>query len=99
MEHMGDDIQHCCHMVAANVDILRDALLGEAWGYLARLEKAAHAGGFVTHETTEAIKLAKAAMELRNLADRIALVRENLVINDGRGKDAAKDRRKENVQN
>jgi ABC-type taurine transport system ATPase subunit len=71
-------------MVAANVDILRDALLGEAWGYLARLEKDAHAGGFVTHETTEAIKLAKTAMELRVMADRIARVRESLILNSER---------------
>jgi hypothetical protein len=83
MEH-ADDIQHCAHMVAANVDILRDNLLGEPWGYLVRLEMTAHGGGFVTDKTEEANKLKNAAIELRNLADRIALARESLIINERR---------------
>ena len=77
----ADDIQHCCHMVAANADILRGVLVDDVWGYLLRLEKAAQSGGFATRETTEISNLKQTVEELRALADRIVLVKESLVLN------------------
>ena len=79
----SDDIQHFCHMISAHADILRGTMVDEWSGYLTRLEVVAGAGGFITNETEEAIALKNTEEELRGLADRIALVRDGLILNGG----------------
>ena len=73
----ADDIQHCVHMIGAHTDL-------EAYDivrYVSKLESVAREGGHVTSETEEAATLKNTVTELRNLADRIALVRESLIAN------------------
>ena len=78
----ADDIDHYCRMIRAHAESLYGVLTHEAMGYLPRLEKAANAGGFATQETEEAIGLKNTEDDLRGLADRIALVRESLIMNE-----------------
>ena len=78
----ADDIEHFIRMIAAHTESLHGVLTHMDMGYLPRLEKIAQSGGFITKETDEALRLAATTFELRNLADRIALVRESLIQNE-----------------
>jgi hypothetical protein len=80
----SDDIEHFVRMIKAHAESLYGVLTHNTMGYLSRLEKIANSGGFVTEKTEEAIGLKNTEENLRGLADRIALVRESLILNERR---------------
>ena len=73
-----DDIEHCCRMIAAHTDL--DAY--DIVRFVSKLEGVARDGGYITPITEEAETLKNTVNELRNLADRIVLVRESLLQNE-----------------
>jgi len=78
----SDKITHLTVMARANVEHTRSCLLDEVFGYLYQLEKIAAEGGFITAATEEALGLQNSATDLIRIAQRLLMVRNQLVSND-----------------
>jgi hypothetical protein len=68
-------------MSRANVDHTTSSHFDMDWGFLCQLEKIAQEGGFIGEGTEEEIGMQKSATRLIRLAQKLLVVREQLLFN------------------